>query len=91
MSQFQQSAGDIPYLCTVVSLVIAGEYRGWEGMQPILTIAKSVVLFTFPISCLPEHVYMVADNSPFIFILFGPFALLYMLLLQTVISIITEN
>jgi hypothetical protein len=36
---------------------------------------KALFFLAFPISCLPEHVYMVDDNSPFIYILFGHFAL----------------
>ncbi len=70
-NRFQQSAGPIPLYSSTSG------YRSGVGLGGYVANSnhskKALFFFTFPISCLFEHI--VADNSPFIYILFGLFAL----------------
>ncbi len=72
LSQFQQLAGAIP-LYSSLSCYRSGV--GLGGYVANSNNSKKRCSFYFPTSCLFEHLYMVANNSPFIYILFGPFAL----------------
>jgi hypothetical protein len=62
LPQFQQSAGAIPLYSRLSG------YRSGAGLGGYVANSnnsKKALFFYFPISCLFEHLYMVADNSPF--------------------------